>query len=78
MAERGATAERHGGMAIQAHFLRSMCEICACMGVGKETVQEWISQGAPIAVERQGRSVRYSAEAVSLQRWRVERHAADR
>lgn len=69
MAERPAIR----GMSVQPVFLRSMLEICACMGVGKETVQEWISLGAPIAVERQGRSVRYSAEAVALQNWRVGR-----
>lgn len=54
-------------------FMRSLLEICAVMGVGKETVYEWISQGAPIAVERSGKTVRYSAEAVSLQAWRTGR-----
>lgn len=52
-------------------FLRSMLEICAVMGVGKDTVQEWISLGAPIAVEKSGKTVRYSAEACALQNWRI-------
>ena len=70
--------EKGASVAIQPQFLRSMLEICACMGVGKETVQQWISMGAPIAVERQGRIVRYSAEAVMLQKWRIEQYRGDR
>lgn len=45
------------------------------MGVGKETVLEWISLGAPIAVEMNGKRPRYSAEATSLQAWRVKNSA---
>lgn len=65
-----------GEPVLQPIFMRSLLEICAVMGVGKETVQEWISQGAPIAVERRGAVVRYSAEAVSLQAWRYRQNAA--
>ena len=56
---------------LQPLFLRSLIEICAVMGVGKETVLEWISAGAPIAVEMNGKRPRYSAEACTLQAWRV-------
>lgn len=58
---------------VAAHVLRSMQEICVFMGAGRATVQEWISQGAPIAVEGEGRQAVYSAEAGELQRWRFER-----
>ena len=63
----------NGKAIVQPVFLKSLAEICVVMGVGKETVQEWISLGAPIAVEKRGKSVRYSAEAVSLQSWRASR-----
>ncbi len=58
------------GPVLQPVFLKSMLEICACMGVGKETVQQWIDKGAPISVEYKGKQKQYSAEAVSLQYWR--------
>lgn len=50
--------------------LRNMEEICEVMGVGRKTVRKWAERGAPIAVEGEDRRKRYSAEAVSLQRWR--------
>lgn len=53
-------------------ILRSLCEICAEMGVGQETARRWIDDGAPIARECEGRKVRYSAEAASLQAWRLQ------
>lgn len=52
-------------------ILRNMAEICETFGVGEKTVKAWAKQGAPIAVEGDGRRVRYSAEAVKLQEWRV-------
>lgn len=52
------------------HILRSMGEICEAMGVSQKTVRTWAEQGAPIAVEGQGRKTRYSAEAARLQFWR--------
>lgn len=56
----------------QPRVMRSMNEITAVMGVGRETVLEWISRGAPVAVEMSGGKKVYSAEAGALQRWRVE------
>ena len=47
-----------------------MQEICKEMGVGANVVRRWAACGAPIAVEGDGRNVRYSAEAVRLQLWR--------
>lgn len=51
-------------------ILRNMAEICEEMGVGPKTVKKWVEQGAPIAVEGDGRKVRYSTEMVRLQAWR--------
>ena len=51
-------------------ILRNMAEICKEMGVGPKTVKKWVEQGAPIAVEGDGRKVRYSAETARLQMWR--------
>lgn len=53
-------------------ILKNLVEICAEMGVGKETVRQWIDAGAPIVVEREGNRTRYSAELVALQAWRLE------
>ncbi len=50
--------------------LRNMAEICEAMGVGTKTVKKWVEQGAPIAVEGEGRKIRYSSEMVKLQAWR--------
>ena len=47
-----------------------MQEICKEMGVGAKVVRRWAACGAPIAVEGDGRNVRYSAETVRLQLWR--------
>ncbi|MDE6734823.1 MAG: MerR family transcriptional regulator [Desulfovibrio sp.] len=52
-------------------ILRNMAEICEAFGVGEKMVKAWVKQGAPIAVEGDGRRVRYSAEMVMLQKWRV-------
>ena len=51
-------------------ILRNLAEICEAFGVGEKTVKAWVKQGAPIAVEGDGRRVRYSAEMVRLQMWR--------
>ena len=51
-------------------ILRNLAEICEAFGVGEKTVKGWAKQGAPIAVEGDGRRVRYSAEMVRLQAWR--------
>lgn len=51
-------------------ILRTMAEICEAMGVGQKTVKKWVAQGAPIAVEGDGRRKRYSAEMATLQGWR--------
>ena len=52
-------------------ILKSLIEICAEMGVGKETVREWIDQGAPIIVEQDGCRTRYSAALAALHSWRL-------
>lgn len=52
-------------------ILRTMSEICEAFGVGEKTVKAWVKKGAPIAVEGDGRKVRYGAEMVMLQKWRV-------
>jgi len=52
-------------------ILRNMAEICEEMGVGEKTVKAWIKKGASIAVEGDGRRVLYSAEAATLQSWRL-------
>ena len=51
-------------------ILRNLAEICEAFGVGEKTVKTWVRQGAPIAVEGDGRRVRYSAEMIRLQDWR--------
>lgn len=53
-------------------ILRNLAEICEAFGVGEKTVKAWVKQGAPIAVEGDGRRVRYSAEMGEVQRWRRE------
>ncbi|MEG2140892.1 MAG: MerR family transcriptional regulator [Bilophila sp.] len=55
-------------------ILRSMEEIKKAFGVGDKQIRAWVEQGAPIAVEGEGKKVRYSAELVRLQLWREERH----
>ena len=54
-------------------ILRSMREICEEMGVGAKTVRKWVALGAPGAVEGEGSKTRYSAEAATLQAWRLRR-----
>jgi hypothetical protein len=51
-------------------ILRNMSEICEEMDVGEKTVKAWVQKGAPIAVEGDGRKIRYSAEMARLQAWR--------
>lgn len=55
------------GVAYVPCILRTMAEICEAMGVGQKTVKKWVAQGAPIAVEGDGRRKRYSAEMATLQ-----------
>ena len=54
----------------EPRILRNLIEICRVMGVGKDTVRVWVSQGAHIIVEGCGRKQRYSAELMRLQLWR--------
>lgn len=56
-------------------ILRSLAEIKETFGVGERQIKLWVQQGAPIAVEGEGRKVRYSAEAVRLQVWREGRES---
>lgn len=65
------TNERQAQVSYVPKILRNMAEICEEMGVGEKTVKAWIKRGAPIAVEGDGRRVRYSAEMARLQAWRL-------
>lgn len=47
--------------------------IASVFRVGRETVEEWFNEGAPIAVEGDGFNRRYSANYHALQKWRVQR-----
>lgn len=51
--------------------LRGMTEICAEMGVGREKVLDWVSQGAPIICEMSGQRPTYTCETMELLRWRL-------
>jgi len=62
--------ERQTQVSYVPKILRNMAEICEEMGVGEKTVKAWVKLGAPIAVEGDGRRVRYSAEMARLQAWR--------
>lgn len=60
-------------------ILKNLNEICVHFGVGRETVLNWLSLGAPIAAEGNGSRKRYSCEARSLQAWREKHtHSKDR
>lgn len=59
--------------AYSAVILKNLGEICVHFGVGRETVLNWLSLGAPIAVEGSGSRKRYSCDAARLQGWR-EKH----
>lgn len=63
-------AEREMVVVYAPRILRSLSEIKEAFGVGDRQIKLWVRQGAPIAVEGEGRKVRYSAEAVRLQVWR--------
>lgn len=63
-------AEREVVVVYAPRILRSLAEIKEAFGVGERQIKLWVRQGAPIAVEGEGRRMRYSAEAVRLQVWR--------
>lgn len=63
-------AEREGVIVYAPRILRNLAEIKEAFGVGERQIKLWVQQGAPIAVEGEGRKVRYSAEMVRLQVWR--------
>lgn len=63
--------QRQAQVSYVPKILRNMAEICEEMGVGEKTVKAWVQRGAPIAVEGDGRKVRYSAEMVMLAMWRI-------
>ena len=63
-------AEREIVVVYAPRILRSLAEIKEAFGVGERQIKLWVRQGAPIAVEGEGRRMRYSAEAVRLQVWR--------
>ena len=44
--------------------------------VSPERVKRWIEQGAPVVVDGEGGSRRYTAELAALQAWRVQMSAA--
>ena len=56
-------AEREMVVVYAPRILRSLSEIKEAFGVGDRQIKLWVRQGAPIAVEGEGRKVRYSAEA---------------
>ena len=58
-------------------ILRSLEEIKETFGVGERQIKQWVRQGAPIAVEGDGVKTRYSAEAATLQAWRVVESSPD-
>ena len=70
MADKQRISPQMSGIAYVPRILRTMAEICEAMGVGQKTVKKWVAQGAPIAVEGDGRRKRYSAEMATLQGWR--------
>lgn len=41
--------------------------------VSPERVKRWIEQGAPVVVDGEGGSRRYTAELAALQAWRVQK-----
>lgn len=57
-------------------FFRTMSDICAKMGVGSNTVREWVRLGAPILVKGKGKRKRYSASSEKLQEW-LEKQSLD-
>ena len=61
--------EREVMVVYAPRILRSLVEIKEAFGVGERQIKLWVRQGAPIAVEGEGRKVRYSAEAVRLKVW---------
>lgn len=63
-------AEREEVIVYAPRILRNLAEIREAFGVGERQIKLWVQQGAPIAVEGEGRKVRYSAEMVRLQVWR--------
>lgn len=63
-------AEREEVIVYAPRILRNLAEIKEAFGVGERQIKLWVRQGAPIAVEGEGRKVRYSAEMVRLQVWR--------
>lgn len=68
--EMSTVNEQQAQVSYVPKILRNMAEICEEMGVGEKTVKAWVKRGAPIAVEGDGRRVRYSAEMARLQAWR--------
>lgn len=58
------------GLAYVPTMLNGMDEICDRLKVGKDTVRQWIEEGAPIIVEDCGKKKRYCAELAELHAWR--------
>lgn len=56
--------------------LNSIGEICKALKVGSPTVKQWAKEGAPIAVEGEGTSTRYSSELARLLLWREQQSRA--
>ena len=57
-------------------LLTSLAKISKTFGVSAATVKQWVKEGAPIAVEGADKGMRYSAELVALQQWRLEKSKA--
>lgn len=64
---------------VSAHYvpvvLRSAAEICRAFGISRAQLQKWVTEGAPVVVERDGRGVvtRYRSEVLRLYLWLEQR-----
>ena len=56
-------------------ILRNAGEICRTFGIGREQLQRWVEEGAPIALERddKGHVNRYRTELFRLYLWQERR-----
>ncbi|MDR0338733.1 MAG: hypothetical protein LBH65_00475 [Desulfovibrio sp.] len=63
-------------ISLKPKILCSMAEIKEAFRVCEKTVQAWIDEGAPIALEGKPGAWRYSVEMVTLQSWRSARRKA--
>lgn len=65
--------ERQTQVSYEPKILCSLAAIKKVFCVRESTIKAWISDGAPIVVENEGKRKRYSTEALRLQVWREKR-----